>query len=78
MCIALVEPRETALFLSVLGVLIAFSVLLSRQTDRLGVPVVLLFLVLGMLGGSEGIGGIEFDHYGFAVRVGTIYCLGSG
>ena len=75
MCIALVEPHETALFLSVLGVLIAFSVLFSRQTDRLGIPVVLLFLVLGMLGGSEGIGGIEFDHYGFAVRVGTIYLV---
>jgi cell volume regulation protein A len=75
MGIALVEPYETALFLSVLGVLIAFSVLFSRQADRLGVPVVLLFLVLGMLGGSEGIGGIEFDHYGFAVRVGTIYLV---
>jgi cell volume regulation protein A len=69
------EPQGTALFLSILGLLIAFSVLFSRQIDRLGIPVVLLFLVLGMLGGSEGIGGLAFDDYGFAVRVGTIYLV---
>jgi cell volume regulation protein A len=66
------EPTATALFSSVLGLLIAVSVLFSRAVDRLGVPIVLLFLVLGMLGGSEGIGGIEFDNYGTAVRLGTI------
>ena len=47
MCIALVEPHETALFLSVLGVLIAFSVLFSRQTHRLGIPVVLRVFCAG-------------------------------
>ena len=75
MAIAMVEPRGTALFLLVVGLLIAFSVLFSRQTHRLGIPIVLLFLVLGMLGGSEGIGGIEFDDYDIAVRVGTIYLV---
>lgn len=35
----------------------------------------MLFLVLGMLGGSEGIGRIAFDDFGFAVRVGTIYLV---
>lgn len=74
-CLALAEPGSTAVFLTIVGVLTAISVLFSRQTDRLGVPVVLLFLVLGMLGGSEGIGGIEFDSYEFAVRVGTIYLV---
>ncbi|MBL8028769.1 MAG: potassium/proton antiporter, partial [Fibrobacteres bacterium] len=43
---------------------------------RLGVPILLLFLALGILGGSEGIGGIYFDDYGLAARVGTIaLCL---
>jgi potassium/hydrogen antiporter len=72
---AFVEPHATALFLLVLGALIAFSVLFSRQIDRLGIPIVLLFLVLGMLGGSEGIGGLAFEDHGFAVRVGTIYLV---
>ncbi len=66
------EPVTTAVLLCVLGALIAFSVLFSRAWDRLGVPVVLLFLLLGMLGGSEGLGGIAFDDYGLAVRIGTI------
>ena len=66
------EPTATALLLLVFGVLIAFSVLFTRTLDRLGIPVVLLFLVLGMLGGSEGIGGILFDDYELAFRIGTI------
>jgi potassium/hydrogen antiporter len=63
------------MFLLVLGLLTTLSVVFSRQIDRLGVPIVLLFLVLGMLGGSEGLGRIAFEDYGFAVRVGTIYLV---
>lgn len=68
----LAEPTATALLLLVFGVLIAFSVLFTRALDRLGVPVVLLFLILGMLGGSEGIGGIRFENYQLAFRLGAI------
>ncbi len=75
MVVGMVEPQGTALLLFMVGLLIACSVLLSRHIDRLGVPIVLLFLVLGMLGGSEGIGGIAFADYGAAVRVGTIYLV---
>ncbi|HEV7298758.1 MAG TPA: potassium/proton antiporter [Tepidisphaeraceae bacterium] len=70
--LALAEPYATAVFMTVIGVLVAVSVLFSKAVDRIGVPVVLLFLVLGMLGGSEGIGGIEFSDYGIAVRLGTM------
>jgi cell volume regulation protein A len=73
--VGMVEPHGTALLLLVVGLLIACSVLFSRHIDRLGVPIVLLFLVLGMLGGSEGLGGIAFADYGAAVRVGTIYLV---
>ncbi len=70
--LALTEPGAIALFLVIFGVLMAASVLLSRALDRFGIPVVLLFLVLGMLGGSEGIGGIAFDDHRFAFQAGAI------
>ena len=66
------EPHATAVLLMAMGVLVAFSVLFTRTIERLGVPVVLLFLVLGILGGSEGLGGIAFGDYALAVRLGTI------
>ncbi|QOJ01832.1 MAG: potassium/proton antiporter [Phycisphaeraceae bacterium] len=66
------EPNATAVLLVVFGLLMAFSVLFTRTLDRFGVPVVLLFLVLGMLGGSEGLGGVAFDNYDLAFRVGTV------
>lgn len=66
------EPSATALLLAIFGLLMAFSVVFTRALDRLGIPVVLLFLLLGMLGGSEGIGGVAFDNHAFAFRVGTI------
>ncbi len=69
---ALSEPNSTALLLLILGILVAFSALSSRTADRFGVPVVLLFLVLGMLGGSQGFGGIHFSDYEMAARAGTI------
>uniref|UniRef100_A0A832MLZ8 Potassium/proton antiporter n=1 Tax=Eiseniibacteriota bacterium TaxID=2212470 RepID=A0A832MLZ8_UNCEI len=66
------EPLPTALLLGALGVLLALSAVFSRASIRLGVPVVLLFLVVGMLAGSEGVGGIWFDDYHLTFRVGTI------
>lgn len=48
------------------------SVLTSRLSDRLGVPAVLVFLALGMLAGSDGFGGIQFDNAELANLVGTI------
>ncbi|HUF66952.1 MAG TPA: potassium/proton antiporter [Gemmatimonadaceae bacterium] len=54
------------------GVLLAVSVIFSRVSDRAGVPVALIFLTIGMLAGSEGIGRIAFTDYHFAFRVGTI------
>jgi len=43
----------------------------SHATQRLRVPAGLIFLAIGMLAGSEGLGGIEFDDYGFAFRAGS-------
>jgi cell volume regulation protein A len=66
------EPHLTAWLLTLAGTLLAFSVLLSRASGRLGVPTALLFLCMGMLAGEEGIGGIVFDDYRFAFRAGTV------
>jgi cell volume regulation protein A len=66
------EPLATAWILVVLGLLLALSALFSRASARAGVPVFLMFLVLGMLAGSEGLGGIDFEDYGFAFRLGTV------
>lgn len=66
------EPTPTALMLLVFGGLGAASVLLSGASGRFGVPVMLLFLGLGMLAGSEGLLNIPFADHGLAFRVGTI------
>lgn len=66
------EPLATAVFLAISGVLLATSVLFSRASQRLAVPVVLIFLGVGMAAGSQGIGGIAFTDYALAFRLGTI------
>jgi cell volume regulation protein A len=66
------EPLATAVLLAIAGLLMALSVLLSRASNRIGVPIVLLFLVIGMLAGSEGLLGIAFEDYGFAYRLGSL------
>ena len=65
------EPLATALILAAFGVLLAVSVAFSRAAARLGVPLALLFLVVGVLAGSEGIGGIPFEDYHATFRLGT-------
>lgn len=66
------EPLRTALLLTTAGLLLGASVLFSRASHRIGVPIALLLLVVGMVAGSEGLGGIAFDNYGFAFRLGTV------
>lgn len=65
------EPVATALVLLVFGALLGVSALLTRASERAGLPLVLIFLLIGVLAGVEGVGGIKFDDYGFAYRVGT-------
>lgn len=51
--------------------LLLVSVLASRLTSRHGIPALLLFLALGMLAGSEGLGGIALDDPSVALFVGS-------
>lgn len=58
--------------LLITAVLLLLAILASKAAVRLGVPALLFFLCLGMLAGSEGIGGIEFDHPRLAQSVGIV------
>jgi len=52
--------------------LIVLAALTSLLSVRLGVPLLLLFLCLGLLAGEDGIGGIEFDNAPIAFFIGSI------
>lgn len=54
------------------GILLLLGIASSKFSTRFGVPVLVLFLVLGMLAGSEGIGGIEFEDYRLAHAIGSL------
>jgi cell volume regulation protein A len=68
----LAEPFTTASLFVVTGALMTLAILLSRVSGRLGVPVFLVFLGLGMLAGSDGPIGIAFDDYRMSFRWGTV------
>mgnify|MGYP001580705244 CR=1 FL=1 len=52
--------------------LILLSIVITKMSDNLGVPTLLLFLGLGMLAGTEGPGGIRFNDAGMAQSIGII------
>lgn len=56
----------------IVGALLAAGILGALLADRVRIPGLLLFLGLGMLAGSEGIGGIEFTDTELARTLGTI------
>jgi potassium/hydrogen antiporter len=64
------EATSTALLLFAVGVLLIMSALVSRITRRTGLPIPLLFLAVGMIAGEQGLGGIPFDDYRLALRLG--------
>jgi len=51
---------------------LAAGVLASKLSSRFGIPALLLFLVTGMLAGSEGPGGIPFDNPAMAMAIGSV------
>ncbi|HEX6070675.1 MAG TPA: cation:proton antiporter, partial [Longimicrobiaceae bacterium] len=56
----------------VAGILLLFAIASSKFSSRMGMPVLVLFLGVGMLAGSEGIGGIHFENYSLAHGIGTL------
>jgi len=52
------------------SLLLLISVIAGKTSSQLGVPTLIFFLVVGVLAGSEGIGGIHFDNTAIAQFIG--------
>lgn len=52
--------------------LLLVSIVASDISSRIGAPLLLVFLVLGMLAGEDGPGGIRFDDFEISWVVGTL------
>lgn len=59
------------LILIVLSVLFFLSILAGKASSKFGVPALLLFLSVGMISGSDGLG-IQFENIHIANTIGTI------
>jgi len=63
-------PTVAPVFL--VAVLLLVGVLAGKISGRFGIPALLLFLVIGMLSGSDGPGGIEFIDVALTSQVGSL------
>ena len=54
------------------ALLVAVSILLVMISSRIGAPLLLVFLGIGMLAGEDGIGGIQFSDFRLTYLVGSI------
>ncbi|MCB0724885.1 MAG: potassium/proton antiporter [Ignavibacteriae bacterium] len=69
------------LILLIIPALIIISIVLTKFTDNAGIPTLVLFLSIGMVAGSDGLGQIYFDNAELAQSIGIIaliYILFSG
>jgi len=58
--------------LTAAAALLLVSIIASKASDKLGIPALLLFLIVGMLAGSECPGGIHFDDPYLAQFLGVV------
>src|ERR1700750_2821527 len=66
---AITKAHELILLGGVLGLLSIIAGLISR---RVGAPMLLVFLALGMLAGEDGVLGIPYDDFTSAYLIGSV------
>ncbi len=54
------------------SILLFISIIASKTSGKTGLPVLIIFMGIGMLAGSEGLGGINFDDAKLAQLIGSI------
>ena len=62
---------DTELVLLVVSILFFLSILAGKAGYKFGVPALLLFLLVGMIGGTDGLG-IQFENIEIAQTIGTV------
>ncbi|MDX1457452.1 MAG: potassium/proton antiporter [Marinobacter sp.] len=54
------------------ALMLIISIVLSPLSSRVGMPVLLIFLIVGMIMGEDGAGGIQFDNFELAFLIGNL------
>lgn len=67
-----IEPHSIATLLTSFSILLAVSALFGRGFERVGVPIVLAFLAIGVVAGYYALPNPSLEDHHFAFRVGVV------
>ena len=67
-----IEPHSIATLLTTFSILLAVSALFGRGFERVGIPVVLAFLAIGVVAGYYALPNPSLEDHHFAFRVGVV------
>ncbi|MFC4403933.1 potassium/proton antiporter [Gracilibacillus xinjiangensis] len=64
--------KEADQFILLAALILVISIIVTKFSNRLGVPSLVLFIILGMVIGSDGLGYIYFDSANIAQLIGMV------